>query len=184
MSWNTFIGPLIHDGMTYHGKGPEVEKLIDLPGRTRERLLAAVGGRDAPLDRLRAFGWEIIDGPASTRTASAYRDLIGNSRGEVSVAKHVYVAMRTGWFSCRSACYLAAGRPVVVQDTGFSAHLPVGAGLLPFSSAEEASVQLEEASTNYTAHASAARELAVECFSSDRVLSHLLAEASASRARG
>lgn len=184
LTWNTFNGPLVHEGVSYYGKGPEVEKLIDLPSRTGERLLAAVGGTEAPLERLGAFGWEVIDGPASTRTAEAYRDLIAASRGEVSAAKHVYVVMRTGWFSCRSACYLAAARPVVVQDTGFSSHLPVGAGLLAFSSPEEAAAQLAEVSGDYPRHASAARDLAVEYFDSDRVLARLLEEASTSPARG
>lgn len=176
MTWNNFNGPLAHDGVSYHGKGHEVEKLIDLPGRTTERLLAAVGGTEAPLERLRSAGWEVIDGPAGTRSADAYRKLIATSRGEVSAAKHVYVAMRTGWFSCRSACYLAAARPVVVQETGFSSHLPGGAGLLPFSSPEEASDRIDEASANYAAHSRAARELAAEYFASDRVLSRLLEE--------
>ncbi len=180
MTWNNFE-PVVHDGVAYHGKGPEVERLIDLPGRTGERLLAAVGGTEAPLERLRACGWEVVDGPGATRTAGAYRDLIGGSRGEVSAAKHVYVAMRTGWFSCRSACYLAAGRPVVVQDTGFSSHLPVGAGLLAFSSPEEASARLEEAVADYAAHAAAAQDLAREHFGADRVLSRLLEDALASQ---
>lgn len=157
---------------------------MDLPRRTTERLLAAVGGTEAPLDRLAASGWEVVDGPAGTRTAEDYRQLIAGSRGEVSAAKHVYVAMRTGWFSCRSACYLTAGRPVVVQDTGFSAHLPVGAGLLPFSTPEEAAAQLEEASAHYGRHAAAARDVAVECFGSEGVLSHLLEDAFAAGVPG
>jgi hypothetical protein len=177
MTWNTFDGPLVHEGSAYYGKGREMENLIDLPRRTAERLLAAVGGTAAPCDRLRGHGWEVVDGPTATRTAGGYRDLIGSSRGEVSAAKHVYVAMRTGWFSCRSACYLAAGRPVIVQDTGFSSHLPVGAGLLPFSSAEEAAARLDEAAGSYRAHAGAARELAHECFGSDAVLGLLLEQA-------
>ena len=120
----------------------------------------------------------MVDGPASTRTADAYRDLIAGSRGELSAAKHVYVAMRTGWFSCRSACYLAASRPVVVQDTGFSSHLPVGAGLLAFSTPDEAAAGLEEVAGDYARHASAAREVARECFGSDRVLARLLDDVS------
>lgn len=176
MTWNAFDRPLVHDGLTYYGKGPEVDRLIDLPGRTNERLLAAVGGTEAPLDRLRAHGWEVADGPASTRTGDAYRALIAGSRGEVSAAKHVYVAMRTGWFSCRSACYLAAGRPVVVQDTGFSSHLPVGSGILAFSSPEEAAAQIEEASAHYATHAAAALEIAQDHFASDLVLTRLLDE--------
>jgi len=177
MTWNSFNGPLVHDGVEYFGKGAEVEKIIDLPTSTDQHLLAAVGGTEAPLERLRAAGWEVVDGPARTRSADDYRDLICASRGEVSAAKHVYVAMRTGWFSCRSACYLAAGRPVVVQDTGFSSVLPTGAGLLPFSSLAEALSQLAEAAAHHPLHAAAARDLAVEHFGSDQVLSRLLDEA-------
>lgn len=184
MTWNNFGGPLVHDGTTYYGKGREVERLIDLPRRTGERLLAAVGGTEAPLERLREHGWDVVDGPTTTRTGRAYMDLIGGSKGEVSAAKNVYVAMRTGWFSCRSACYLAASRPVVVQDTGFSSVLPVGAGLLAFSTPDEASACIEEVSAEYRRHAAAARDLAADCFGSDLVLTRLLDESFATSPGG
>ena len=82
--------------------------------------------------------WDVIDGPSATLTPDSYRDFINQSRGEISTAKNVYTALHTGWFSCRSACYLAAGKPVVVQDTGFSNILSCGEGLLTFSSLDEA----------------------------------------------
>ena len=84
--------------------------------------------------------------------------------GEISTAKHVYVALRTGWFSCRSACFLAAGRPVVVQDTGFTAMLPTGRGLLAFTSADEAAEAIARVERDYAAHAAAARHVAQEHF--------------------
>ena len=96
-----------------------------------------------------------------SRTAQSYREYIESSRGEFSVAKNVYVATRCGWFSCRSVCYLAAGRPVVVQDTGFSEQLPTGSGLLCFSTPDEAARALGQVESDYDRHRNAApdREL-------------------------
>jgi hypothetical protein len=118
-----------------------------------------------------------LDGPRATLTPSGYQDFIAASRGEFSVAKHVYVAMRTGWFSERSACYLAAGRPVVVQDTGFSQVFPTGEGLLTFTNLEEAAASLEKVEANYERHARAARAVAEEYFESDRVLTQVIEDA-------
>jgi hypothetical protein len=95
-------------------------------------------------------------------------------RGEVSTAKNVYVAMKTGWFSCRTACYLAAGRPAVVQDTGFSKTVPVGKGLFAFDTIEQAIAAIETVEGDYRSHAVAARELAADQFGSDKVLSRML----------
>ena len=83
---------------------------------------------------------------------------------------------RPGWFSCRSACYLAAGRPVAVQDTGFGAVLPTGEGLLAFSTVEEAVASIKEIEANYARHAKAAREIAAEYFDASRVLTYLIEE--------
>lgn len=175
MTWNAFKGRLIYQGREYQSKGREFEKLVGLPSRVATRLKIAVGGLDAPLDRLRAYGWDIVDGPEATLTAEQYREFIGCSRGEISVAKHVYVALRTGWFSCRSACYLAAGRPVVVQDTGFSSYLPTGLGLLAFGTVDEAVNGIELIQTDYRRHQQAAREVARTHFDSHIVLSRMLA---------
>ena len=92
----------------------------------------------------------------------------------MSVAKNLYVATRSGWFSCRSACYLASGRPVVVQDTGFSKFLPTGAGLLTFSNEEEAVAAISEVEDNYSFHKQRAREVASEHLDSDKVLNAVL----------
>ena len=106
-----------------------------------------------------------------------YQEFIAGSRGEFSIAKHVYVAMRTGWFSYRSACYLAAGRPVVLQDTGFATILPIGEGILTFQTVEEAAAGIREVDGDYARHAKAAREIAEEYFDSGKVLSQLVEEA-------
>jgi hypothetical protein len=173
MSWSTFRGPVVLDGVQYGGKGQEFEKLLDLPARTDVSLRVALGGH-APIDRLRAAGWGVVDANEATRTPRQYRDLLRRSRGEVSTAKNVYVALRTGWFSTRTACYLAAGRPAVVQDTGFSAHLPVGDGVVPFDDADGARAGIEAVEANYRHHSMAALELAREEFAADRVLGRVL----------
>jgi hypothetical protein len=177
MTWNAFKGELVYKGVAYKSKGNEFEKLIELPRRVRVPLNVAVGGLNAPLKRLASYGWNVLDGPSATLTPADYQDFIAGSRGEFSIAKHVYVAMQTGWFSYRSACYLAAGRPVVVQDTGFSKFIPTGKGLLAFATMEEAVDAILQVEANYERHAKAARALAETYFDSDKVLSQLIKEA-------
>ena len=111
------------------------------------------------------------------RTIDRYREYIQSSKAEWSVAKNAYVQGRPGWFSERSACYLASGRPVVVQDTGLAGALPVGLGILTFRSLDEAAAAIREVEGNYARHAGAAREIAAECFGSDGVLTRLVEEA-------
>ena len=177
MTWNAFKGKLIYNGVEYASKGAEFEKLMDLPRQVSVPLKVAVGGMNAPLERLAECGWQVADGPEATVTPAKYQELIGASRGELSTAKHVYAAMRTGWFSCRSACYLAAGRPVVVQDTGFTSVIPCGEGILPFNTAEQAVAAIREAEGNYERHAKAALDAAVEHFDSGKVLRRLIQDA-------
>jgi hypothetical protein len=174
MTWNAFKGKLIYKGVEYNSKGSEFEKLLTLPQCTSVPLIVAVGGVKAPLMQIASAGWKVVDAPSATLTPEKYQKFIANSRGELSPAKHVYVAMVSGWFSCRSACYLAAARPVVVQDTGFSAILPVGEGILTFTTQEEALAAIHEVEANYTWHTKAARNIAHEYFDSNLVLSQLL----------
>jgi hypothetical protein len=176
MTWNAFKGKLVYRGAEYGSKGKEFERLIDLPRHVDVPLEIAVGGKDAPLARLAEHGWTVVDGPSRTLTPHSYQDFISGSRGEISIAKHVYVAMRSGWFSCRSACYLAAGRPVVVQDTGFAGILPVGLGLLAFSTREEAAQAISAVEREYPLHRKAAIAIAHECFDARPVLTRLLAD--------
>jgi len=177
MTWNAFKGKLIYKNVEYKSKGSEFEKLFRLPKYVQTPLKIAVGGVNAPLELLAEHGWNVVDGPSATLMPDQYQKFIAGSCGEISVAKHVYAAMQTGWFSCRSACYLATGRPVVVQDTGFSSVLPVGEGILPFRNIEEAADAIREVETNYKLHAKAAREMAVEYFDSDKVLARLINDA-------
>jgi hypothetical protein len=109
-----------------------------------------------------------------TRDPWTYQQYLRGSKAEFSVAKHGYVAARSGWFSERTAAYLASGRPALVQDTGFSAWLPTGAGLLAFSSPDEAAAGVEEIGRRYAFHCRAAREVAEQCFDSGVVLGELL----------
>ena len=96
MTWNAFKGRLLYQGVEYQSKGPEFEKLMSVPGRVRSPFRVAVGGIDAPLQRLADCGWQVEEGPKATLTPTQYADFIASSRGELSAAKHVYVAMRTG----------------------------------------------------------------------------------------
>ena len=168
--------PIEWDGVWYKQKADEFLRLIDLPGRTPSRLeiCLAIHPDEPDLPRLRAHGWRITDPHVHALDSETYRDYVRRSRGEFSVAKHGYVAGRTGWVSDRTACYLAAGRPAVVQDTGLRAHLPVGEGLLVFDALEDAAAALAEVERDYAGHARAADALAARYFDSDRVLSELL----------
>jgi hypothetical protein len=174
MTWNNFKGRLVYEGVEYKSKGAEFERVMELPRQLEVPLQIALGGSSAPLERVARHGWQVVDAPEVTLTPARYQQFIAGSRGEFSTAKHVYVAMRTGWFSYRTACYLAGGRPAVVQDTGFSSLLPVGEGLLVFDTLEEAGEAIREVEGNYERHARAARELAEEYCDATTVLRQLL----------
>ena len=152
-------------------KDQEFVRFIDLPSRTAQTFQLAVNG---PQKLLQQHGWSTVDAMGVSRTLWDYRDFIHASRAEFGVAKHTYVTTRSGWFSDRTECYLASGRPALVQDTGWSAHLPSGEGLLAFSTPEEALAGIDRINSNYPLHARRAAELAREHFDSRRVLSRLL----------
>jgi hypothetical protein len=123
---------------------------------------------------LREHGWRTVDAMQVSRTPWAYRDFIQQSSAEFGIAKHAYVSRHSGWFSDRTECYLAAGRPALVQNTGWSRHLPSGTGLIPFSTAEEALEGLDRIQRDYAAHARRAAEIAQEHFDAPQVLPKLL----------
>lgn len=174
MTWNVFKGKLEFEGVEYGDKSVEFDKIVNLPSRSERSFLVGVGGSGAPVDHLTESGWQVVSAPAVTKSPSDYRNFIASSRGEVSVAKNVYVALKTGWFSERSACYLASGRPVVLQDTGFSHILPTGTGLLSFVALEDAAEAVEAMERDYERHAKGALEIAHACFDHRRVLNDLL----------
>jgi hypothetical protein len=174
MTWDNFRKPIEYGGVTYGTKEREFGRVEDLPRRVDARMEVAVGGATAPRERWCELGWSVVDSHTVSATPDVYRDYIQRSRGEFSVAKNVYAATRSGWFSCRSVCYLAAGRPVVVQDTGFSELYPVSEGLLAFSNGEEAAEAVAAVEANYEHHQKRAREVAERYFASDVVLGELL----------
>ncbi len=174
MTWDNFRRPIEHEGGVYGSKEVEFGRVEELPLHTNASLEVAVGGTDPPRERWRALGWAVEDSHRVSRTGGQYRSYIQSSRGEFSVAKNVYVATRSGWFSCRSVCYLAAGRPVVVQDTGFSQTIPTGNGLLVFSGLDEAVSAIEVVETDYEHHQAKARAVAEEHFDARVVLRDML----------
>ncbi|HEV2772915.1 MAG TPA: hypothetical protein VGV57_08840 [Thermoleophilaceae bacterium] len=173
--WNAY-GEVEHDGETYGQKDVEFMRLIHLPRRTSHRLEVAVSG-EAPLEQLEANGWHVADPLGISRDPCGYRDYIRSSHGEFTVAKQAYVKARSGWFSDRTASYLASGRPVVVQDTGIAGDLPTGYGLVVFETGEEALAGLDLIEASYEDHCRAAREVAETYFDADVVLTGLLEEA-------
>jgi hypothetical protein len=152
-------------------KDQEFVKYIDLPSRTPQRFELAING---PQTLLRSHGWDTVDAMGVSRSLTDYRDFVHRSRAEFGVAKHTYVSSRCGWFSDRTECYLASGRPALVQDTGWSAHLPSGEGLLAFSSPEQALAGIDQINSNYAVHAARAAEIAAAHFEASRVLIRLL----------
>jgi hypothetical protein len=148
-------------------KDKEFIHYIDLPSVAPTKFELAING---PQRLLREHGWTTVDAMGVSRSLWDYRQFIQGSKAEFGVAKHAYVSSRSGWFSDRTECYLAAGRPAVVQDTGWSAHLPTGAGLLPFSNRDEALDALARVERDYAVHACRAAEIARDHFDAARVL--------------
>lgn len=173
MQWDSY-DTLKFDGREYGMKSLSFAPYFALPDRAPVVLELALGSPDAPRPELSEAGWAIADPLRISETPWTYQTYIQGSAGEFAVAKHGYVETRSGWFSERSACYLSAGRPVVLQDTGFSSPLPTGHGLFAFNSPEEAIAALEACHADLPRHAKAARELAGDCFDARRVLQDLL----------
>lgn len=172
-SWRPPFGPLEHEGRRYGLKLHEFRRLVDLPGRasaTFEIALDIHPGDAADREHLLERGWRLADPRAAAGTPAAFRRYVQGSAAEFSVAQGVYVDTCSGWFSDRTVRYLASGRPALVQDTGFARSLPVGTGLVPFSSLDEAVAGAARIRADPEAHAAAARELAERHFAADVVL--------------
>ena len=157
-------------------KDQQFLRVIDLPARVGHRFRLAVNG---PHDLLRANGWATVDAMETSLTIGDYCRFIQSSNAEFGVAKHTYVETSSGWFSDRTECYLASGRPALVQDTGWSEHLPHGEGLLKFSTIDEAVAGIEAIDRDYAVHARRAREIAETHFDAMRVLPPFLETACA-----
>jgi len=177
MNW-TSNNDVKFDGKKYGQKDSEFRKFINLPAQASPTILEiainAGKTRRTPKDMLKHKGWSVVAPDAVCPDFQTYRDYIQTSKAEFSVAKNGYVVGKSGWFSCRSACYLAAGKPVVVQDTGFSSVIPVGEGVLPFKTEDEAATAIHEIEHNYDRHTAAARAIAETYFDSDKVLGRLI----------
>jgi hypothetical protein len=181
-SWRGAFGPVEYGGRRYGVKAHEFRKFLDLPGRTGQAFEVALNihpadGKDR--DALRAHGWRVVDPREVAADPEAFRRYVAGSGAEFSAAQGVYVETASGWFSDRTAVYLASGKPALVQDTGVARTLPVGEGLLTYRTPEEAAAGAARIVGDYEAHARAARALAEEFFDSDRVLGRFLDEAGA-----
>lgn len=173
MSWRA-RAPIVYQGETYGQKDEEFRRFIELPQRCGPVFELAIAGNKVPWAELHAAGWKTQPAIEVTRTVEDYLRYIGESRGEWSVAVNLEVKTRSGWFSDRSAAYLAAGKPVVVQDTGFSERLPCGRGLWAFRTLDEAVAVVEAVQRDYETQCAAARDVMQEYFHYERVLGGLL----------
>jgi hypothetical protein len=173
MSWEPAeTGPSI-DGITYSGKSAEFEHFMGLPALAKIPLEIAISG-PAPCERLRNHGWRLRDARGVSFDPWSYRTYLADSLAEWSVAKNAYVQSVSGWFSCRSACYLSLGVPVIVQDTGFGCALPSGEGILPFSTPDQACAAIAAVAADPERHARAAAAIAHDYFDSRAVLNRLI----------
>jgi hypothetical protein len=179
MNWSSYA-PIEWQGRRYGQKDLEFEHFKMLPKHTPQRLEMAMGqgvGSKRPTEELRALGWTILEPDEVLPDHRTYREFLRTSKAEWSIAKHGYVEGRTGWFSCRTACYLALGRPAVVQETGWSDYIPAGDGLLAFSTIGEAVEAIADINDHYAEHQIAARALAEQYFEAKKVCADLFMQA-------
>ena len=174
MQWDSYkVGE--YGAKIYGMKSLSFKPFISLPKYIENiKLELALGSPNSPGEELVKEGWDIIDPSIVTKSTKSYQQYIAASKGEWSVAKHGYVITNSGWFSERSLNYMASGKPVVIQDTGFTQFIPSGKGLLPFTTLEQASEQIKKAEQDYKFHCTQARKVAQDFFDSKNVLSTLL----------
>jgi len=193
-NWKQEGREVVLDGEMYlWSKHHEYMKFIDLPRRVSSSIELAMNLADpktikhgegevvkalgvAPdvQDMLTSFGWGLAEGRSFSMEPWPYRDYIQASKGEFTVARDLNVRLRSGWFSERSACYLAASRPVITQDTGFGSVLPTGEGLFPFNTMDDILEAFEAIESDYERHSRAAGDIAEEYFNAEKVLPKLL----------
>lgn len=170
-------GSIEHGGVLYGQRAHTARRLLTLPRRTGQDFLLALAihpDETADIEALAAGGWRIVDPLSVASDTSSYRRFVSRSRAEIGIPKSGYAESGSGWFSDRSACYLASGRPVIAGSTGFERHLPVGEGLLSYRDVDEAAECVEAVNRDYSRHSAAARRLAEEHLDSDLVLGRML----------
>jgi len=180
-SWSGY-SDLCYRGEWYRSKYEEFKCFAELPQRVNQEFEVALKchrEKDAGIRLLKENGWFLSDA-GQIRDLSGYQDYIISSRGEIGIAKNAYVKGRSGWFSDRTAHYLANGRPVLAQATGFEEVVETGRGLLVFSNMEEAVAGIEDINSDYAAHCRAAREFAQEYLDSSKALPRILEACAAS----
>lgn len=177
MNWRSYSARPKLNGIAYGHKEDEFLKFQDLPSLIDHPLEIALAnvpvGKDKELERM---GWKIRHAQEVTFTYDIFLDYLSNVRGEFSVVKNMYAATYSGWFSDKSAAFLASGRPVVLQETGFSSHLPVGEGLFAVNDVMEAKEAIEKIESNYPLHSGRALEIAKEYLDTTKVLGKFLGE--------
>jgi hypothetical protein len=177
--WDQSVKDLEYNGERYSwSKHREFLKILELPGRTTQEFSLALAIDDpAAVQMLEGYGWRVEDAYQISETLESYRAYIWGSRGELTVAKDMNVRLRSGWFSERSACYLAAGKPVITQETGFSKSIPTGLGLCAFQKLEDIPRAIEIINCDYSRHSQAAKEIASEYFDAEKLLRQVMIEA-------
>src|SRR2546425_3823274 len=173
MNWTSYNDGT-YQGQAYGQKDIELMRFVDLPRMVTPTVLEMAAGsgktKRMPTDLLIRKGWQVVDPMKVCPDLDSYRVYLETSKAEWTVAKNGYVRGQAGWFSGRSACYLAAGRPVVVQDTGFSPVIPVGEGVLSFRTVDEAEGEIREGSGHCTKQSDAVRGRAEEDIESNQIL--------------
>lgn len=174
--WDQSVKDLEYEGERYSwSKHREFLNVLELPRRTTQEFALALAIDDsAAVQLLESHGWFVEDAYEVSKTLDSYRQYLWGSRGEFTVAKDMNVRLCSGWFSERSACYLAAGKPVITQETGFSKFLPTGLGLFAFRSLDDIIPAVEAINSDYQKHSRAAKEIAAEYFDAEKMLRQLL----------
>jgi len=178
-TWRGPFGPVTYAGRTFGSKVHEFRRYVGVPGETNADFEIALNIHPADYkdrDSRQQNCWRLVDPMTVVRDPSSFHRYVQTSGAEFSVAQQMYVDTRSGWFSDRTVRYLASGKPVLVQDTGFRRNYPVGTGLLSFSTVDEAIMGVRKITDDYSEHASAARRIAEEYFDSNRVLGELLSQ--------
>ncbi len=177
-TWNNRGNDIVWQGEHYGwSKRPEFLKLVSLPRQRKVSFEIAAGVPAEDRALLDANGWQTVDSLSVSSDAEIYRDYIRSSRAEFTVAKDQNIRLRSGWFSDRSCCYLAAGRPVINQDTAFGNILPTGRGLYSFLTLDDVLAAIDAIESDYAGNCRAAREIAEEFFSAEKVMGSLCARA-------